>query len=49
MEWGIRVSWPKFSYVERSPTENYIQYPIINHNGKKYHKTTAAAQQKLTL
>ena len=48
VEWGIMVSWPKCSYVESSPTENYIQY-LINHNGEKYCKTITAVQQKLTL
>ena len=29
-------------------TENYIQYPIINHNEKEYEKEYVAAPQKLT-
>ena len=42
MEWGAGVSRRKLSYTEwinnkvlLSSTENYIQYPRINHSGKE--------------
>ena len=45
MEWEFGVSRCKLSYIEwinnkvlRYSTGNYIQYPIINHNGKEYIK-----------
>ena len=43
MEWGVGVSGCKLLYIEwinntvlLYSTENYIQYPMINHNGKGY-------------
>ena len=43
MEWEVGVSRCKLSYIEwinnkvlLYSTENYIQYPMINHNGKEY-------------
>ena len=43
MEWEVGVSRCKLLYIERinnkvllHSTENYIQYPVINHNGKEY-------------
>ena len=45
MEWEAGVSRCKLLYVEwinnkvlLCSTENYIQYPMINHNGKEYFK-----------
>ena len=45
MEWEVGVSRCKLSYIEwinnkvlLYNTENYIQYPMINHNGKAYRK-----------
>ena len=45
MEWEVGVSRCKLLYIEcmnnqvvLSSTENYIQYPMINHNGKEYIK-----------
>ena len=45
MDWGFRVSRCKLLHVEwinnkvlLYSTGNYIQYPVINHNGKKYEK-----------
>ena len=45
MEWEIGVSRCKLVYMEwisnkilLYSTENYIQYPMINHNGKEYFK-----------
>ena len=44
MEWTIQVSRCKLLYIEwihkvlQYSTENYIQYPMINHNGKEYFK-----------
>ena len=44
-EWKVGVSRCKFLYIEWMnnkvllySTENYIQYPMINHNGKEYLK-----------
>ena len=34
-EWEVGVSRYKLLYITDS-TENYIQYPKINHNGKEY-------------
>ena len=36
MEWEVGVSRCKFLYIEwiLHSTKNYIQYPMINHNGK---------------
>ena len=43
MDWEFGISRCKLSYIERInnkvllySTGNYIQYPIINHNGKEY-------------
>ena len=42
MEWEIGISRGKLLYVEwidtvlLYSTENYIRYPMINHNGKEY-------------
>ena len=42
MEWEFSVSRCKFTYrmdkykVLLCSTGNYIQYPVINHNGKEY-------------
>ena len=42
MEWKVRVSRFKLLYTEwinkalQYSTANYIQYPIIKHNGKEY-------------
>ena len=45
MDWGFGVSRCKLLYtgwinnkVLLYSTENYIQYPVINHNGKEYEK-----------
>ena len=45
MEWEVGVSRCKLLYIEwinnkvlLYSTENYIQYPMINHNGKEYKK-----------
>ena len=45
MEWEIGVSRCKLLYMEwinnkilLYSTENYIQHPMINHNGKEYLK-----------
>ena len=60
MDWGFESSRCKLSYIEwinsnvllYSPG-NYIQYPVINHNGKEYEKECTymyhfAVQKKLT-
>ena len=46
MEWEAGVSRCKLSYIAwisnkvlPCSTENYTQYPVINHNGKEYKKT----------
>ena len=43
IEWKVGVSICKLLYIEcinnkvlLYSTENYIQYPVINHNGKEY-------------
>ena len=43
MEWEVRVSKWKLLHMEwinnkvlLYSTESYIQYPVINHNGKEY-------------
>ena len=43
MDWDVGVSRCKLLYTEwinnkvlLYSTENYIQYPMINHNGKEY-------------
>ena len=43
MEWEVGVSRCKLLYIEwinnkilLYSTDNYIQYPMINHNGKEY-------------
>ena len=45
MQWEAAVSRHKLLYIERInnkvllySTENYIQYLVINHNGKEYKK-----------
>ena len=45
MEWEFRISRCKLVYIEwinnkvlLYSTWNYIQYPVINHNGKEYKK-----------
>ena len=45
MEWEVRVSRFKLLCIEwinnkvlLYSTEDYIQYPMVNHNGKKYFK-----------
>ena len=45
MEWELRVRRCKLSYIEcisnnilLFSTGNYIQYPVINHNGKECKK-----------
>ena len=62
MDWELVVSRCKLLYMEwinnrvlLYSTENYIQYLVINHNGKKYEKeyiyvklNHLAVQQKLT-
>ena len=37
MEWEVGVSGCKLLYIEwiLHSTKNYIQYPMINHNGKR--------------
>ena len=61
MEWDTGISRPKFLYREwinkkvlLYSTENYIQYPMINHNEKENFKKNVdmcmshvAVQQKL--
>ena len=44
-EWEVRISRCKLLYIEwinskvlLYSTENYIQYPMISHNGKQYFK-----------
>ena len=46
MEWEVGVSSCKRLYIEwinnnvlLYSTENYIQYPMTNHNGKEYKKS----------
>ena len=46
MEWEVGFGRCKLLYIEwinnkvlLYSTENYIQYPMINHNGKEYLKT----------
>ena len=64
MQWEVGVSIRKLLYIEwinnkvlLYSTENYIQYPMINHNGKEYLKKNVyiciyvlyfAVEQKLT-
>ena len=43
LEWEFRISRCKLLYIEwinnkvlLYSTGNYIQYPVINHNGKEY-------------
>ena len=45
MDWDLGVSSCKLLYIEwinnkviLYSTGNYIHYPVINHNGKKYEK-----------
>ena len=45
MEWDVGVSRCKLLHIEwinnkvlLYSAENYIQYPMINHNGKEYRK-----------
>ena len=45
MDWEFGVSRCKLLYIEQISnkvllynTGNYIQYPVINHNGKEYKK-----------
>ena len=44
MEWKFEVSICKLLYIEernnrvRLYSTGYIQYPVINHNGKEYEK-----------
>ena len=45
MDWEFGISRCKLLYIEwitnkvlLYSTENYIQYPVINHNGKEYEK-----------
>ena len=45
MEWEVGMSRCKLSYIEwidnkvlLYSTENHIQYPMTNHNGKEYKK-----------
>ena len=45
MDWNFGISRCKLLYIERInnkdlwySTGNYIQYPVINHNGKEYDK-----------
>ena len=45
IEWEVGVNRCKLLYIEwinnkvlLYSTENYIQYPVINHNGKEYLK-----------
>ena len=45
MEWEFGISRCKLLYIEwinnkvlLCSTGNYIQYPVINHNGKEYEK-----------
>ena len=45
MDWEFGISRYKLLYVEwinhkvlQYSTGNYIQYPVINHNGKEYEK-----------
>ena len=49
MEWEVGVSRYKILYIEwinnkvlLYSTENYIQYPMINYNGKEYIKRKKA-------
>ena len=61
MDWEFEISRCKLVYIEwinnnilLYSTGNYIQYPVINHNGKEYEKQIHAqhnhfaVQQKLT-
>ena len=61
MDWEFGISRCKLLYIEwinnkvlLCSTGNYIQYPVINHNGKEYKKciyvylNQFAVQQKLT-
>ena len=48
MEWEVEVSRCKLLYIEwinnkvlPHSTEDYIQYPMINHSGKEYFKKNA--------
>ena len=47
MEWEVEVSRCKLLYIGwinkvlLYSTENYIQYPMINQNGKEYEKKNA--------
>ena len=45
MDWEYGISRCKLLYIDwinnnvlLQSTENYIQYPVINHNGKVYEK-----------
>ena len=45
MNWGFGISRCKLLYIEwinnkvlLNSTGDYIQYPVINHNGKEYEK-----------
>ena len=45
MDWEFGISRCKLFYIERIKNKallcsigNYIQYPVINHNGKEYEK-----------
>ena len=44
MDWEVGVSRSKMYSMDKQQdptiysTENYIQYPMINHNGKEYFK-----------
>ena len=56
MEWECGVSRCKLVYgrwinsnVLLYSTANYIQYPVINHNGKEYAKECIYMYDRLTL
>ena len=55
MQWEVGVSIRKLLYIEwinnkvlLYSTENYIQYPMINHNGKEYLKKKPDRQNART-
>ena len=47
MEWEVGVSGCKLLYIEwiLHSTKNYIQYPMINHNGKRRYVVKKKKQQ----
>ena len=54
MEWDIGVNRCKHLYIEwvnnrvlLCSTGNYIQYPVINHNGEEYEKEYICVSESL--